>query len=596
MRNLRQFRTHLEILKHSHPELVVQLAPEPRGPSPVELSGADDSQALKWNGKCLHSPKAPDAEAQRLLESFAFENNRVYVIFGAGLGHLPRRALEKLPAQSSLIVFEPDLRVFREVLGCVDLRAILFDPRAVWVSGPKWREHLLIHLRHAEKAGRRPSTAILSLPAYRTFFEATLYDIRSRLAQFINERVIDTQTRKTLTDLWNRNLTENLPYILDSTPLNLLTTTFKGVPFILVGAGPSLDDNLEAVSQLKSRALIAAVDTALAPLLRAGCDPDVVVAMDAQEENARDFAGVPPHSSILVYDAFCFPSIVPMYPPDRRIVSQTGHVLSDIDDLVVVKNGLLPLFDHLLDYEYGFLQSGGSVITCAFDLARIAGCSAVGLVGVDFSLPGYLTHSKLTNKFRAHIGEQSRFETLETSSITGMSQRSRLRLDGAAGKDVWSDRVLVLYKHWMEDASARSGIPCFRIGPHRGAKLTGYEPIGVDDFLTRFGVERADIESRLGRCRGARPSIKPDDVRRRLTEFRNDLARLDRDSSIDRVGPFDLDRFVAMTSMEISERLTAILELEPESEHPVRRQQASRACRDSVAPFLDRFEAALNSF
>lgn len=595
MRDISRFRTHAEILKHSHPELVVQLVHEPRD-NPVEIVGHAEDLAMKWNGKHLHGLRSASAEAARLLEKIRIESGFAYLVFGVGLGHLARAVRDLLPPRAAMILFEPDIRILRESLGCVDFRPLLFDDRMRWVSGKDWREHLRIVLRHCEESGLRTSTAILSLPAYRTYFGGMLSEVRSILAQFLNEREIDTETRKRLWSLWNHNLSENLPGMLSSAPLRIFTSTFQKIPAVLVGAGPGLDRQYADLIRLRENALIIAADTALSPLLSAGCVPDIVLAMDAQEENERDFYNLPPHAATLLFDAFCYPAIPKLYPPEFRIASQTGHVLSDISEPAVVKNGLLPLLDHILDFEFGFLQNGGSVITAGFDLARLAGCSAVGLVGADMSYPGFQTHSKGTQRSLARLSAQSRFITPEMHFFADLSEKSQLLIPNSAGGKVWCDRVMLMYKHWMEDAAVKTGLPCFYLGDIPGVFFKGYAQSTPGEFAARFGAARAEINARLARCRAApRFGSKVDEIQNRLTKVRRDLAALDTDPSAETVGPFDLDCFVSMASFEVAERLRLVLASEPETEHKTRRQQAARTCRPWVTPFLDRLESALSS-
>jgi hypothetical protein len=72
-----------------------------------------------------------------------------------------------------------------------------------------------------------------------------------------------------------------------------------GAPALVLGAGPSLDAVLEefsaripGISRREGRAFrIIAVDTALRCLLERGIEPDLVVALESQHWNLRDFSG-----------------------------------------------------------------------------------------------------------------------------------------------------------------------------------------------------------------------------------------------------------------------------------------------------------------
>lgn len=594
MQDARRFRTQVEILKHRHPELVIDLitAPAASAASVAQISDLPEGPCLKWRDKAIHSVKAPEAEARRVLEKQDFHPGQSFIVFGCGLGHLPAAVMKRLPSNTALIVIEPEIQIFREVLGSVDLRQFLFDERIFWVSGRHWRDMLKIVMRRCEDAGRRPATTLLHLPSYRNYFAPQMREARSIIAQFLNERDIDTDTRKHLWDLWNRNLVENLPNILSSTPLRDILHAFRGVPAVLVGAGPSLDDNIADLPRLRERALIIAVDTALGPMLSVGCEPDLVLAMDAQEENDRDFHNLPDHRSVLLFDAFCYPAIPKRYAPASRITSQTGHVLTDVDDMSIIKNCMLPMLDHLLGVEIGFLQNGGSVITAAFDFARITGCSPIALVGADFSFPDFQTHTRRTQRHDHWTRTSTRMDTFESKVWDYVSQKTGMTLQNYDGNVVRSDRVLTLYKHWMEDAARKTRLPCFNLGVCRGARIEGYPRMSVDDFLRQSTVDRSQIEKTLRTGRHSHMHENPG-VHDRLSEIRRAMDDIDADRPVEHVGVFPIDRYVEMASFEVAERLRTVLAAEPESEHPVRRRQAARACKPIVTRFLDAFEKAL---
>ncbi|MBI4180191.1 motility associated factor glycosyltransferase family protein [bacterium] len=595
MLDIMRFRAQMEMISHRNPGLVVKLLPD-RKKSHAEISeNPSGGFSLKWSDKLLHSLKDPEGEARHILDRVAFEPDRSQVIFGMGLGHLAMGARARLPEQSALIIIEPDVRILREVLAAVDLRSLLYDDRVHLVAGRDWPETFRIMIRRCEDAGCRPSTSILALPAYRTYFHRALAEARSVLAQSLNERDIDTQTRVRLWDLWNGNLTQNLPQILSSAPVRIFTSTFQGIPAVLVGAGPSLDDVLPDIARVREGALLITVDTALAPLLSAGCEPDIVLAMDAQEENATDFTDLPPHQTTLLFDAFCYPTIPAQYPAGSRILSLTGHILSDIGGTIVLRNGLLPLLEFILGQPFGFLQNGGSVITAGFDLARLADCSALCIAGVDLSYPGLLTHSKRTRRFGKRYGLQNRFATAEWDFYEEFSQKARMRLDTAGGGKVWSDRVLVMYKQWMEDSASKAGLPCFTLGNPRGLTLHGYPPVSAAEFLKTHGADRSEIESRLSRCRRYRPDFDSAKILERIRQVRDDIAGLDHRPASKKIGAFDLAEYVEMASFAVSERLKDVLSMEPESSHRSRREQAARAVRQFVTPFLDGLEEVIKT-
>ncbi len=85
-----------------------------------------------------------------------------------------------------------------------------------------------------------------------------------------------------------RNLLSNLPELRHAFDFPALRC---GMPMVVAGAGPSLDDSLPVLFRLRDRFALCAVDTALPTLRAAGLRPDLVVALEAQAANLQDFVG-----------------------------------------------------------------------------------------------------------------------------------------------------------------------------------------------------------------------------------------------------------------------------------------------------------------
>ncbi|MBI4179203.1 DUF115 domain-containing protein [bacterium] len=597
---------HLLILKHRYPDLAEELA-RAGGHPDIEWIHGDDRGGGRINnfrlcGKYIHSPRDPVREAERMAQGVPRPGRApaAHVVFGIGMGYLAEAVLGRLPAGGGIIMVEPDIRIFRSLLECVDLRALLGDARVKLVAGRRADDLAVQALREFHQDGLDLSGHIQSLSSYADIFSVELNNLRAVVARHLNEIDIDERTKSVLWDIWNRNLIENLKPLLTSAPVRGFHGAFQDIPAVLVGAGPSLDDNMDTLARLRPRSLIIAVDTALATLLAAGVIPDVILAVDSLPANVRDFENLPAHESILLFDSFCHPLIPVRYPARRRIMSMTGHLLTQTGDRVVeFKNGLLPLLEHILRTHTGFLQNGGSVITAAFDLAWRAGCRPIGLVGVDLSYPGRLTHSRSSNQYRSMFPQPSRFIPPEYRVYSDVSDKARVKVQAYSGGRVDTNRVLLMYKHWMESASADTGIACAVIGNSRGAVLKGYPLMSVEEFLNRAAhgriSDRNDIDDRLARCAAVGHDIDRNASILRLRHVRRELDRLDDFQDLRDICGISLDDMATMGSYDIGIRLKTVLRIEPERDHAGRRQQAVRAARTFIDPFLDALEAALIS-
>lgn len=113
---------------------------------------------------------------------------------------------------------------------------------------------------------------------------------------------------------WARNITANEYKIRNSNGVNWLFDKMEGIPTILVGAGPSLDKNIDLLKECKNHACIIACSSALKPMLEKGITPDIVFVTDSKPKEMRlmldesDFYSKP-DEMILICDTFVHPSV-----------------------------------------------------------------------------------------------------------------------------------------------------------------------------------------------------------------------------------------------------------------------------------------------
>ncbi len=159
---------------------------------------------------------------------------------------------------------------------------------------------------------------------------------------------------------------------------------FPGTPAIVVAAGPSLDANLSEIRRNRGNAVVIAVDTALRPLLSAGVEPDLVVAVDPSESNANHLVDLPAcEFTFLVAEGSLDP---------EALVHFSGRTF------------FFKVADHhpwpwlrAAGIERGRLRAWGSVLTTGFDLALTMGCSPIVFAGADLAFTGGRPYARGTS-------------------------------------------------------------------------------------------------------------------------------------------------------------------------------------------------------
>ncbi len=113
---------------------------------------------------------------------------------------------------------------------------------------------------------------------------------------------------------WTRNVIANEYKIRNSKGVNWLFDKLKGIPTILVGAGPSLDKNIDLLKDCKNKACIIACSSALKPMLAKDIVPDIVFVTDSKPKEMKlmlddsDFYSKT-DEIILICDTFVHPSV-----------------------------------------------------------------------------------------------------------------------------------------------------------------------------------------------------------------------------------------------------------------------------------------------
>lgn len=183
-------------------------------------------------------------------------------------------------------------------------------------------------------------------------------------------------------ELWKQNFKFNQSAILRNPGVSSLKNKFRNLPGIVVGAGPSLDKNIQLLGQAKDKAVIIASDAALKPLLAHDIVPSFVACLDPQEDIVKFFKGLPTRGITLIAPSIVHPKVLGLWEGDVVFYSKFAP---DIPTLTEIQKQA----PHL-----GHLTPGGTVLSIAYDLAFQMGTNPILFVGQDLSYPKKKTHSR----------------------------------------------------------------------------------------------------------------------------------------------------------------------------------------------------------
>ncbi|MDP1569138.1 MAG: DUF115 domain-containing protein [Vicinamibacterales bacterium] len=390
----------------------------------------------------VHSARDPlreaDAQVTRALGDGATD---LLVVIGLGLGHVlevltarqwPGRvlSLEPEPALVALGAARPSVQAW---LGMDRLRIIaapaFHDTQETWrwFDGDAAAPPILVNppLARVRPDGVRAAMACL---------ERLRFGARANV-----------EAQRALGARYLLNTLANIPSLARERSVLALQNQALGRPAVVIGAGPSLDQNLSALRDVGARAVIIAVDTALRPLLTAGIAPDYVVALDASEANARHLCDLPacPGTS-LVAEASLDPVALDAFRGRTFFFSVSPHQPWPWLESHGVSNGRL--------------DAWGSVLTAAFDLARRMGCHPVVFAGADLAFTDDRAYcAGITNEIDWRR-DAAWGISWETQRVQQLAAWTTVEAPGVHGAPVRTAPHLLAFRDWIvEQAQRRDG-------------------------------------------------------------------------------------------------------------------------------------------
>lgn len=159
----------------------------------------------------------------------------------------------------------------------------------------------------------------------------------------------------------------NKNHVLDNPGIEDLKGRFKGMPALIVGAGPTLDDDLQTIKAHNNKFLVICADAALKPLIEAGIRVDYVTSIERMNDYQKPFfERLEPLSSELVAFPVLKPEIFDIFPGKKRVCYRNYSFFAYFQ-----KN-----------WPKGIIKCGGSTSHLATRLADWMGCSKAYLTGI----------------------------------------------------------------------------------------------------------------------------------------------------------------------------------------------------------------------
>lgn len=373
---------NMNVLQQVQPEAYQKLVAHLDGSRPGQYRGVDKILVAREEDRVINLAAAnggknyllcdhedPITEAYRWIDKYIDPVVPMEVVFGMGFAYHIEVLAASFP-HKKIFVIEPDMELFRQLISIRNLEELWPRITLILDENPGNVMDRLVPLFWEAGSG---GMQVQPFEVYTYIFDAYWTELTDTFIKHIQSLQVDIATRKALADRWLYNNVRNADKIAEAADAGALCNQFKGIPGIVVSAGPSLSKNMHLLQDLKERCVLIAAGTAVKVLEENGIPPHFMMGIDASEGEARLHQQVKNQDIFFLYSNQVAPGSLEGYH-GRKFLMNYGP-----DQYT---RGLL---EHAKT-ESEILFSGPSVANTCFDMLYRMGCDPIILVGQDLAL------------------------------------------------------------------------------------------------------------------------------------------------------------------------------------------------------------------
>lgn len=309
-----------------------------------------------------------DSLISRWFKNLHIKHESLYALTGFGDGSHVRYALKNTRGGTFLLTIEKEPSLLKETFSRIDCSDILSNERFLLGTG-QCDDEFFQDLQSAAMLQLSEVNSLIFSPLHSV--DEAYYDKarNEMIRQYLVVRPLMEVNLRTGINL-QENTLENVPLMATSPDVGELADQFKDTPFILIGAGPSLDESIEFLKTVQQRAIIVASNSSYRKLINSGIKPHLVVTADPMPPTLAGFQNVSLEGVPLACPFSAYPEIVRRF--SERILSWV--TFSPMVDIIK---------QHLGEKPGTPIMEQGTVSGCVLDLSRVFGCKKVLFIGQD---------------------------------------------------------------------------------------------------------------------------------------------------------------------------------------------------------------------
>gem|GEM_PF-6335223 len=392
---------------------------------------------LNVNGKTLRMYPEKNIKQQVAREVATWLKRgdaRLHILIGVGLGYHLESLFNATKGKSEYLLIEPIEEVASVADRVVNLRSVEKLPNVTYLVYSRSNPSEFVKSLKRYFASPRQflaENAVFHIPS---FYQSNFAELTKEIAKIILRVVQQTlgEGGNSVDDsiLGIYNILRNASHIASSWKLRHLQNKYRGIPAVVVSAGPSLDKNVHILKNVQHRVLIIGEDATYNRLLKEGILPDFILVLERDyityEKFFKDSLPSDLTQPVLLCQSVVWPEIPRIY---RGPIAFTFKSAIPLEKKLCEKLGR----------DFVHLDSGSSVAVMGISLAHFLGSDPIILIGQDlaFSEEGY-THAE-------GVAVRAEAKSRTNSGVP------IVQLPGISGKPVKSTTTWRLFKHQIEN-------------------------------------------------------------------------------------------------------------------------------------------------
>ena len=403
---------------------------------------------------------------KREIEKFIdkFNNNLEkdnYIVFGLFFAEHIQELLKAISLKSRILIVEYNLEIVDICKNDDELKKILDNPQVNLALADSDIEGFFKQYINENNVA---NLKIEEYCSYYSIYKEYLYDKYTLIKQEITRITLNRNTILEVCDIFFDNFLGNLKYLAKATPVNVLKDKYKGIPAIIVSAGPSLGNNIDYLKK-SPPGLILSGGRTLRTLIEKDIIPDCVGSVDFSEYAFRLVNGY--------LNKFDIPLVVSDKTNAKILEEHSGDkfFFSDSEFLNEIwKKDIMQLF------------GGGSIAHALTLLALYMGCNPVVFIGQDLAYTDEREHYVLAENTWERPTDEKLFKDISDVYVQDIN-----------GKLVRTSVQLNDYRFSLEKIIKDNPNTTFINATEGGANIKGAINMLFKDVVKEF--QEVDIES-----------------------------------------------------------------------------------------------------